>query len=114
MAGCILGTSSVAVNAQENEKIVDGSVLTTDDTSTGRTENGLERGIHLMDGECSISKAGISRVYCYGSTTANHEVDKLAVIVRVDQCEEDSDDWGQIDWFMEAVRNYDRDHSRNR
>ena len=35
MAGCILGTSSVAVNAQENEKIVDGSVLTTDDTSTG-------------------------------------------------------------------------------
>ena len=50
MAGCILGTSSVAVNAQENEKIVDGSVLTTDDTSTGRTENGLERGIHLMDG----------------------------------------------------------------
>ena len=49
MAGCILGTSSVAVNAQENEKIVDGSVLTTDDTSTGRTENGLERGIHLMD-----------------------------------------------------------------
>lgn len=38
MAGCILGTSSVAVNAQENEKIVDGSVLTTDDTSTGRTK----------------------------------------------------------------------------
>ena len=65
MAGCILGTSSVAVNAQENEKIVDG----------------------------------------YGSTTANHEVDKLAVIVRVDQCEEDSDDWGQIDWFMETKEN---------
>lgn len=101
MAGCILGTSSVAVNAQENEKIVDGSALTTNDTSTGRTENGMERGIHLMDGECSISKAGISRVYCYGSTTANHEVDKLAVIVRVEQCEEDSDDWGQVDWFVE-------------
>ena len=49
MAGCILGTSSVAVNAQENEKIVDGSALTTNDTSTGRTENGMERGIHLMD-----------------------------------------------------------------
>ena len=41
MAGCILGTSSVAVNAQENEKIVDGSALTTNDTSTGRTENGM-------------------------------------------------------------------------
>lgn len=101
MAGCILGTSSVAVNAQENEKIVDGSVLTTDDTSTGRTENGLERGIHLMDGECSISKAGISRVYCYGSTTANHEVDKLAVIVSVERCKDDSDDWGYFDSFVE-------------
>lgn len=105
MAGCILGTSSVAVNAQENEKIVDGSVLTTDDTSTGRTENGLERGIHLMDGECSISKAGISRVYCYGSTTANHEVDKLAVITYVQRYHKDTDDWGQIDWFMESKEN---------
>ena len=105
MAGCILGTSSVAVNAQENEKIVDGSVLTTDDTSTGRTKDSIARGEHLMTGECSISKAGISRVYCYGSTTANHEVYKLAVIVRVDQCEEDSDDWGQIDWFMETKEN---------
>ena len=95
----------VAVNAQENEKIVDGSVLTTDDTSTGRTENGLERGIHLMDGECSISKAGISRVYCYGSTTANHEVDKLAVITYVQRYHKDTDDWGQIDWFMESKEN---------
>lgn len=101
MAGCILGTSSVAVNAQENEKIVDGSALTTNDTSTGRTENGMERGIHLMDGECSISKAGISRVYCYGSTTANHEVDKLAVIVSVERCKDDSDDWGYFDSFVE-------------
>ena len=48
MAGCILGTSSVAVNAQENEKIVDGSVLTTDDTSTGRTKDSIARGEHLM------------------------------------------------------------------
>ena len=93
MAGCILGTSSVAVNAQENEKIVDGSALTTNDTSTGRTENGMERGIHLMDGECSISKAGISR--------ANHEVDKLAVIVSVERCKDDSDDWGYFDSFVE-------------
>ena len=78
MAGCILGTSSVAVNAQENEKIVDGSALTTNDTSTG-----------------------ISRVYCYGSTTANHEVDKLAVIVSVERCKDDSDDWGYFDSFVE-------------
>ena len=101
MVGCILGTSSVAVNAQENEKIVDGSVLTTDDTSTGSTKDSVTRGEHLMTGECSISKAGISRVYCYGSTTANHEVDKLAVIVSVERCKDDSDDWGYFDSFVE-------------
>lgn len=105
MAGCILGTSSVAVNAQENEKIVDGSVLTTDDTSTGSTKDSVARGEHLMTGECSISKAGISRVYCYGSTTANHEVDKLAVITYVQRYHEDTDNWGQIDWFMESKEN---------
>lgn len=58
-----------------------------------------------MDGECSISKAGISRVYCYGSTTANHEVDKLAVITYVQRYHKDTDDWGQIDWFMESKEN---------
>lgn len=105
MAGCILGTSSVAVNAQENEKIVDGSVLTTDDTSTGSTKDSVARGEHLMTGECSISKAGISRVYCYGSTTANHEVDKLAVITYVQRYHEDTDDWGQVDWFVEMKEN---------
>ena len=104
-AGCILGTSSVAVNAQENEKIVDGSELTTDDTSTGSTKDSVARGEHLMTGECSISKAGISRVYCYGSTTANHEVDKLAVITYVQRYHEDTDDWGQVDWFVEMKQN---------
>ena len=78
---------------------------TTDDTSTGSTKDSVARGEHLMTGECSISKAGISRVYCYGSTTANHEVDKLAVITYVQRYHEDTDDWGQVDWFVEMKEN---------
>ena len=50
-----------------------------------------------MDGESIISKAGISRIYAYGSTTANHEVKYIATIVYVDQYDEKNDEWGQID-----------------
>ena len=62
MAGCILGTSSVAVNAQENEKIVDGSVLTTDDTSTGRTKDSIARGEHLMTGEFHFQSRNLKSI----------------------------------------------------
>ena len=54
----------------------------------------------MMDGECSISKAGTNRVYAFGATTANHEVDYLAVIVYVDRYHEDTGRWGQVDWWM--------------
>ena len=36
-------------------KSIDGSYLTSADSSTGYTPNN-ERGKHLMDGQCSISK----------------------------------------------------------
>lgn len=65
------------------------------------------RGVHLMDGESIISKAGISRIYAYGSTTANHEVKYIATIVYVDQYDEKNDEWGQIDaWVAEDENNY--------
>ena len=61
----------------------------------------------MMDGECSISKAGRDEIYCYGSTTANHDVDKLAVVVYVDRYHEAEGDeeayWGQIDWWVEEA-----------
>ena len=54
-----------------------------------------------------ISKAGISRIYAYGSTTANHEVKYIATIVYVDQYDEKNDEWGQIDaWVAEDENNY--------
>ena len=60
-----------------------------------------------MDGECSITKAGRDEIYCYGATTANHEVDKLAVIVYVDQYQEEEEKWAQIDsWVVEDENNY--------
>lgn len=97
----VLAVSMTNVEASDNElKKVDGSYLTLEESSTGTSFNNLTRGKHMMDGECSISKAGTNRVYAFGATTANHEVDYLAVIVYVDRYHEDTGRWGQVDWWM--------------
>ena len=110
--GSVFSVSATSVQASENElKKVDGSYLTMDDYSEGHSSNDLSRGIHMMDGECSISKAGRDEIYCYGSTTANHEVDRVIVLVYVDRYHEAEGDqeayWGQIDaWAEEANDTY--------
>lgn len=104
----VFSISSISASASETElKKVDGSYLTLEEYSEGHSSNEMSRGIHMMDGECSISKAGRDEIYCYGATTANHEVDYLAVIVYVDQYQEDIDKWAQIDsWVVEENNNY--------
>lgn len=93
--------SITSVKASEDElKKVDGSYLLMEDSSSGTSLDNLTRGKHMMTGECSISKAGTKRIYAFGATTANHEVDYLAVIVYVDRYHEDTDEWGQIDWWV--------------
>ncbi len=102
LLGCIALSSFSEVNAAENElKKVDGSYLTMEDSSTGYSSNNLTRGLHLMDGECSITNAARDKIYAYASTTANHDVDYIAVIVYVDVYNEETDEWWQIDWWME-------------
>lgn len=103
---CIAGVSLTNVKADDSApKSVDGSYLTSADSSTGYTPKNNERGKHLMDGQCSISKTGTKRIYAYGSTTANHTVDAVAVIVYVDQYNEKDDEWYQIDAFSKKVEN---------
>ena len=103
---CIVGVSLTNVKADDSAlKSVDGSYLTSADSSTGYTPKNNERGKHLMDGQCSISKTGTKRIYAYGSTTANHTVDAVAVIVYVDQYNEMDDEWYQIDAFSKKVEN---------
>lgn len=98
--------SALEVNASDSEqKIVDGSALTTEERSTGYSSLPGERGIYLMTGECSISKAGLTRVYAYASTTANKEVDYIATLVYVERYNEEKDGWGQVDWWVEETHN---------
>ena len=95
----MISLTNVKASCNESKK-VDGSYLIIADSSKGYSKNNFAKGVHMMDGECSISKAGTKRIYTFGATTANHEVDYLSVIVYVDRYHEDTDDWGQIDWFM--------------
>lgn len=103
---CIVGVSLTNVKADDSApKSVDGSYLTSADSATGYTPKNNERGKHLMDGQCSISKTGTKRIYAYGSTTANHTVDAVAVIVYVDRYHESDGKWHQIDAFSKKVEN---------
>lgn len=105
LSGMIAISSTDAKASNDVPKKVDGSYLIVADSSKGTSEENLTRGKHMMDGECSISKAGTKRIYTFGATTANHEVDFLAVIVYVDRYHEDTGEWGQIDWWLETDTN---------
>lgn len=104
---CAVTTTSASdVKASEaKQKVVDGSVLTTEESSTGYSEAPNARGVYLMTGDCTISKAGLTRVYAYASTTANTEVDYIATLVYVERYNEELDGWGQIDWWVAEAHN---------
>ena len=60
-----------------------------------------------MDGSCTISKAGIGKIYVYGQTTAHETVDKVEVEIYLDQYNAKEDRWDQIEVFTkESKDNY--------
>ena len=106
---CVVMAGSV-VNAETSDselKIVDGSYLTTDDSSTGYSHPPMARGEYLMTGVSTISKAGLTRVYAYGSTTANQTVDYIATLVYVERYNEETDNWGFVYAWAEEAENAD-------
>lgn len=96
------------INAEETSlKQVDGSYLTNQDSAKSTTENVNTRGEHLMDGSCTISKAGIGKIYVYGQTTAHHTVDKVEVVVYIEQYDKKTDSWDRLDVISkESKDNY--------
>ena len=101
----IITTSTVGANADTELKKVDGSYLTTQESSTGYTSSDKAKGTYIMTGDCTISKAGRGRVYAYASTTANQEVNYIATQVFVERYLEDVDAWGYVTSWVEEVEN---------
>ena len=96
-----------AKEIDSNTKIVDGSYLTHEDSSTGSSIPEGARGEYLMQGACTISKAGLTRIYAYASTTATKVVDYLQTLVYVEQYDEEADAWGQVySWKAEDFNDY--------
>lgn len=107
LGGVVMVPVAEVTASESEQKSVDGSILTTDDSSTGYSSPPLARGEYLMTGECTISKAGLTRVYAYASTTANKEVDYMATLVYVERYNEEKDAWGQVyAWSEEAENDY--------
>ena len=101
---CLVMLTGKSVEASEGEKI-DGSYLTEGDSSAGKAVLKM-RGVYLMTGDCSISKAGRGRIYAYASTTANMTVDYVGVIVYVDQYDEDEKAWKQVDAWLALLQRW--------
>lgn len=98
--GVLLLGQGLTVLAKTEDRLVDGSYLTMEDSAEGTIQSrDVLRGQHLMDGNSGISKAGRGRIYAYGATSANHDVEKIAVIVYVDRYNEETGGWGQIATF---------------
>lgn len=98
--GIMLLGQDLTVSAKSEEILVDGSYLTMKDSSEGIIQSrDVFRGQHLMDGNSGISKAGRGRIYAYGATSADHDVEKIAVIVYVDRYNEETGGWGQVATF---------------
>lgn len=93
-----------AENTSNAETIVDGSRLTYEEYSYGTSSSPMLRGEHLMTGDSIITKTGNGKIYTYGETTANHDVDFVAVIVYVDRYDESDGLWGQIDGRVKDAR----------
>lgn len=102
---CVVMLGSV-VNAETSDsdlKCVDGSYLTTKNSSTGYSHPPMAKGEYLMTGVSTISKAGLTRVYAYASTTANQTVDYMATLVHVERYNEETEGWGHVyAWAEEA------------
>lgn len=94
------------INAEGTSlKQVDGSYLTNQEKAETSTEkDDIARGDHLMDGSCTISKAGIGKIYVYGQTTAHHTVDKVEVIVYVEKYNAKTDKWDMVDVFTKESK----------
>ena len=93
------------VQAADGQECVDGSYLTNQDSSESTSENINARGEHLMDGSCTISKAGIGKIYVYGQTTAHHTVDKVEVVVYIEQYNKKTDSWDRLDVLSKESEN---------
>ncbi|MDD3360958.1 MAG: DUF6147 family protein [Hespellia sp.] len=102
----IVVVPTVETYAAEGDRCVDGSYLTQQEEANG-SYTSKSRGAYMMEGDCSISKAGRHRIYVTGSTTANTVVPRIGVTMYVQEYNKTDDAWYQIDgWDTTGTDKY--------
>lgn len=102
----IVAVPTVELRATEGDKCVNGSFLTQREESSGSYVS-KSRGAYMMEGDCSISKAGRHRIYVTGSTTANTVVPRIGVTMYVEEYNKAADAWYQLDsWDVTDTNKY--------
>lgn len=104
----LFGQGMTAAAGEGDPVVIDGSQLTLEEAAEGITmHDPLLRGVHLMDGNSGIVKAGTGIVHVYGATTANHKVDFVSVVLFVEQYNQASGRWYQVaTWTAEDTNAY--------
>ncbi len=102
----IVVVPTVKSNAAEGDWCVDGSYLTQQEEACGNYIS-KTRGLYMMGGDCSISKAGRHRIYVTGSTTAHTVVPRIGVTMYVEEYNKAADAWYQLDsWDVTDTNKY--------
>ena len=98
--------SAGKVQAAADEPVLDGSVLTKENESTGY-DTKITRGVDLLTGYSKVVRLGPGKIYAGGTTIAAHEVEKVMISVIVERAQEGDTSWGTYDAWQKT--NYDTD-----
>lgn len=95
------------VQAAADEPVLDGSVLTQEDESTGY-DTKITRGEDLLAGYSKIVRLGPGKIYAGGTTIAAHTVEQVKIAVTVERAKEGDTAWGIYDGWQKENTNTDR------
>lgn len=98
---CVMFTGNLNIVKAEDGVCVDGSYLTTEESSEGVSQQ-LTKGVYLGSGSSSINKAGTGKIAAGGDTVGQTMVSKISVTVRVQRFVDGS--W--VDFTSWTATNY--------
>lgn len=99
--------STGKVQAAADEPILDGSVLTKEDESTGY-DTKITRGVDLLTGYSKVVRLGPGKIYAGGTTIAAQVVEKVKVGVVIERAQEGDTAWATYDGWQKENYNTDR------
>lgn len=86
-------------------KVLDGSMLTHEEESTGYNTK-ISRGEDLLTGYSKCVKLGEGKIYAGGTTIAAQVVDSVQIGVLVERAKEEDKEWSYYDnWYKENKNN---------